>query len=68
MPPERRTVFGVLPNTVRLSTGIEKTETLLKDLEQALGKLEIESKSKARIDSVKRPAKKKGSDYTNVRI
>jgi len=36
MPPERRTVFGVLPNTVRLSAGIEKTEILLKDLEQAL--------------------------------
>ena len=41
MPPERRTVFGVLPNTVRLSAGIEKTERLLEDLEQALEKLEI---------------------------
>jgi len=68
MPPERRTVFGVRPNTVRLSAGIEKTEILLKDLEQALSKLEIKSKSKARINSVQRPTKKKGSDYANVRI
>lgn len=36
MPPERRTVFGVHSNTVRLSAGIEKTETLLEDLEQAM--------------------------------
>ena len=41
MPPERRTVFGVLPNTVRLSAGIEKTEILLQDLEQALEKIDI---------------------------
>lgn len=66
MPPERRTVFGVLPNTIRLSAGIEKTEILLKDLEQALSKLEIKSKSKASINSVQRPVKKKGSDYANV--
>ena len=38
MPPERRTVFGVRPNTVRLSAGIEKPEALLEDLEQALDK------------------------------
>jgi len=43
MPQERRTVFGVRPNTVRLSAGIEKTETLLKDLEQVLDKIEIKS-------------------------
>jgi len=43
MPPERRTVFGVRPNTVRLSAGIENTEILLEDLKQALDKLEIES-------------------------
>jgi len=61
MPPERRTVFGVNPNTVRLSVGIEKIETLLKDLEQALDKIEIKSKSKARIDSVQKPSKKKGA-------
>ena len=58
MPPERRTVFGVQPNTVRFSAGIEKTEILLKDLEHALSKLKIESKSKVRIDSVQKPAKK----------
>ena len=36
MPPERRTIFGVRPNMVRLSAGIEKSETLLEDLEQAM--------------------------------
>lgn len=39
LPEERRTGFGVNTNTVRLSAGIEKTELLLDDLEQALGKL-----------------------------
>lgn len=39
MPPERRTIFGVQPHTVRLSAGIENTESLLKDLKQALDKL-----------------------------
>jgi cystathionine beta-lyase/cystathionine gamma-synthase len=37
MPAERRTTFGVRPNTVRLSVGIEDRESLLKDIEQALG-------------------------------
>ncbi len=68
MPPERRTVFGVRPNTVRLSAGIEKTEILLKDLEQALDKLRIESKPKSKVDAAKNPSKKKGGDYANVRI
>ena len=68
MPPERRTVFGVLPNTIRLSAGIEKTEILLKDLEQALSKLEIESRPKTMIDTVQKPSKKKGNDYADVRI
>jgi cystathionine beta-lyase/cystathionine gamma-synthase len=36
MPPERRTSFGVRENTVRLSAGIEKTEILLEDVDQAL--------------------------------
>jgi len=36
LPPERRTMFGVAQNTVRLSLGIESAETLLRDLEQAL--------------------------------
>jgi cystathionine beta-lyase/cystathionine gamma-synthase len=36
LPPERRTTFGVKENTVRLSAGIESTEQLLEDLEQAL--------------------------------
>ena len=35
MPPERRTTFGVRPNTVRLSAGIEDTSKLLDDIEQA---------------------------------
>jgi cystathionine beta-lyase/cystathionine gamma-synthase len=68
LPLERRTVFGVQPNTVRLSTGIEKNEILLEDLEQALSKIEIKYKPKARIDSVQEPSKKKGSDHANVRI
>jgi len=68
MPPERRTVFGVQPNTVRLSAGIEKTEILLADLEQALDKLEIKPEAKTRVDGVQRPLGKKGSDYANVRI
>ena len=59
MPPERRTVFGVRPNTIRLSAGIEKTEILLEDLEQALDKLEINTKPKARIYPVLNPSKKK---------
>jgi len=46
MPPERRTVFGVRPNTVRLSAGIEKTEILLEDLGQALDKLETKPELK----------------------
>ncbi len=37
MPPERRTTFGVKPNTVRLSIGIEPVAELLADIDQALG-------------------------------
>ena len=36
LPPERRTTFGVRPNTVRLSVGIEPPNELIEDLEQAL--------------------------------
>lgn len=36
LPSERRTVFGVRENTVRLSVGIEPPERLLEDIEQAL--------------------------------
>ncbi len=36
MPAERRTTFGVRPNTVRFSAGIEDRESLLKDIKQAL--------------------------------
>lgn len=39
LPPERRTIFGVKTNTVRLSLGIEKAEALVEDLKQALDKL-----------------------------
>jgi len=39
MPDERRTTFGVRPNTVRLSAGIEETDGLLHDIEQALAAL-----------------------------
>ena len=68
MPAERRTAFGVRPNTVRLSAGIEKTEILLQDLEQALGKLAIQSKPTTKIDAAQKPSKKKGTDYANIRI
>jgi len=68
MPPERRTVFGVRANTVRLSAGIEKTKILLKDLKQALDKLEIKPEAKTRIDVVQKSPKKRGSDYADVRI
>ncbi len=36
LPEERRTIFGVKPNTVRLSAGIEDTGELIDDLKQAL--------------------------------
>ena len=36
MPPERRTSFGVRPNSVRLSVGVEPIGDLLADLDQAL--------------------------------
>jgi len=39
LPEERRTTFGVGLNTVRLSAGLEKTDVLLDDLEQALKKI-----------------------------
>ncbi len=68
MPPERRTIFGVRPNTVRLSAGIEKTDILLEDMGQALDKLEIKPESKTRIDVAQKNPKKRGSDYADVRI
>jgi cystathionine beta-lyase/cystathionine gamma-synthase len=36
LPPERRTTFGVLKNTVRLSVGIEPFHKIAEDLRQAL--------------------------------
>ncbi|MFO7956770.1 MAG: aminotransferase class I/II-fold pyridoxal phosphate-dependent enzyme [Candidatus Brocadiia bacterium] len=36
LPEERRTAFGVRPNTVRMSAGIEETQALLEDLDRAL--------------------------------
>ncbi len=39
MPPERRTLFGVKPNTVRLSVGIEQAAEILADIDQALKKV-----------------------------
>ena len=36
MPEERRTAFGVRRNTVRLSAGIEDTDILLNDIQDAL--------------------------------
>jgi len=39
LPEERRTMFGVKKNTIRLSAGIEKAGDLLEDLGQALNKV-----------------------------
>jgi cystathionine beta-lyase/cystathionine gamma-synthase len=39
MPLERRTSFGVKPNTVRMSTGIENSDILIEDIKQALEKV-----------------------------
>jgi cystathionine beta-lyase/cystathionine gamma-synthase len=39
LPEERRTVFGVRKNTVRLSAGIEPEDALIADLEQALARI-----------------------------
>ena len=39
MPPERRTAFGVRPNSVRLSVGVEPVDDLLADLDQALARM-----------------------------
>ena len=39
LPEERRTVFGVNRNTVRLSAGLEPAGRLLDDLEQALAQI-----------------------------
>lgn len=39
LPEERRTTFGVNLNTVRLSAGIERTDDLIRDIEQALEKV-----------------------------
>ena len=36
LPEERRTIFGVKPNTVRLSAGIGDTDELIDDLKRAL--------------------------------
>jgi cystathionine beta-lyase/cystathionine gamma-synthase len=36
LPAERRTIFGVRKNTVRLAVGIEPAEKLIQDIEQAL--------------------------------
>lgn len=36
LPEERRVTFGVKPNTVRISAGVEPTEELIADLKQAL--------------------------------
>jgi cystathionine gamma-lyase len=39
VPPEQRQQLGISDSLVRLSVGIEHTDDLLKDLEQALAKV-----------------------------
>jgi len=68
MPPERRTVFGVRPNTVRLSAGIEKSEILLEDLEQALNRLKPKPALQTRIDVAQKSPKERGGNYADVRV
>jgi len=68
MPPERRTVFGVQPNTVRLSAGIEKTEILLDDLKQALNKLKTGTSSQTKIHVAQKNLKNRRSNHANIRI
>jgi cystathionine beta-lyase/cystathionine gamma-synthase len=40
LPPERRGIFGVKENSVRLSIGIEPADTIVADLKRALGTLD----------------------------
>ncbi len=48
MPPERRAIFGVKPNTVRLSIGIEPAAELLTDIDRALREVNRKSRSRTR--------------------
>jgi len=43
LPPERRHLFGVNKNTVRLSVGIEPADKIVADLKQALACLPVEA-------------------------
>jgi cystathionine beta-lyase/cystathionine gamma-synthase len=65
MPAERRTVFGVHEHTIRLSAGIEKTELLLHDLEQALNRLQRRDKPVIEIQSKNQRIKHKDT-HANV--
>jgi cystathionine gamma-lyase len=38
VPPEQRKILGIADNFVRISTGIEDVDDLIKDLKQALEK------------------------------
>ena len=42
LSPEARSKAGIRENLVRLSVGIESAESLINDLQQALGKIQIE--------------------------
>jgi cystathionine beta-lyase/cystathionine gamma-synthase len=46
LPPERRLIFGVKRNTVRLSIGIEPADELVADLKQALACVQKRTKAK----------------------
>jgi cystathionine beta-lyase/cystathionine gamma-synthase len=48
MPEERRTIFGVNENTVRLSAGIENSSILIEDLKQALDKVKKQSPARTK--------------------
>ncbi|KZP10950.1 cystathionine gamma-lyase-like protein [Athelia psychrophila] len=42
IPPAERAILGIGPDLVRLSVGIEEVEDLLRDIEQALEKAQLE--------------------------
>jgi len=51
VPPERRSALGITEGLIRLSCGVEDTEDLLADLEQAFDGLEPKARGRSRKDS-----------------
>jgi cystathionine gamma-lyase len=51
VPPERRSALGITEGLIRLSCGVEDTEDLLADLQQAFEGLEPKARGRSRKDS-----------------